>query len=374
MSRVLLLGAFGQDNPGDDALADAFTRGLAGHERLVASARPAGVTRDVDDTGGVHMRTTRPLDLARALREVDAVAVAGGTVFKRLHPASGRHPLGLLTRTWLLRQVTRTRGIPLALVGVGTGDLDSRGAVRLARSLADTVDLLVLRDEESATILHQLGARGPFRVGADPAWTVMELPLWRTQHDPSVVIALSHLADTDGDRLAGRVAALVPPIAARGLRVELQPWQPGPDENLARAVEARVEDGAATVAARPRTLQEAVDRFADARAVVGLRHHSLVAAAAAGRPFLAVTHEPKLTALARRLDQRAVPAHAGPAVLARSATELLSQEPPAARAVRAEIDAAHRMLRLLRVVVSGGAEDELVDRDQLVLTSGGTPW
>src|SRR5690606_23957250 len=119
-----------------------------------------------------------------------------------------------------------------------------------------------------------------------------------------------------GEDLPGDLAAALVPVLAAGVPVALQPWQVGgpvrPDDlDLARAVRDQL-GGAAEVVLPPADLAEAREVFTSARLVVGLRFHALVAAAAAGTPFLAYAHEPKLAAAARRLEQPAVTPDAAP--------------------------------------------------------------
>lgn len=374
MSRVLLCGAFGQDNPGDDALLDAFLRACAGHELLVTSAGP------VPDAATRVPATARAV--ARAVRDVDAVVAAGGTVFKSLHPSSGRAPTSLLTRTALVQGAAAARGIPFALVGVGAGELRGRRARRLAAWIADHADLLVLRDEESAAVLLDAGATGPFRVGGDLAWMLLDprVPVPRRaetpgHHDATVLVALSHLSDRDASRLADRLGVVVERLLERGHPVALQPWQgaAGADARLAADVVDRVGSELVTVLPPPASLHEARSSAAAHRAVVALRFHGLVAAAAAGTPALSLAHEPKLAGLARRLGQPAVPSHAAPTVLAHAADELLDTAPPTRAAVVREVEAAEKAIALLRLVLSAGAEDDAVDGAALDLSTG-VPW
>ena len=104
--RVLLAGAFGQSNPGDEALLGAFARALPDHVLAVASAAP-------DHTAAAHGITAVRRDdapaVARTLASSDAVVVAGGTIFKTLHPASGRRRHALLARTAALAVAARLR-------------------------------------------------------------------------------------------------------------------------------------------------------------------------------------------------------------------------------------------------------------------------
>jgi hypothetical protein len=148
-------------------------------------------------------------------------------------------------------------------------------------------------------------------------------------------------------------------VVATGVPVLLQPWQPA-DVALGRSVAALLA-GARLVAA-PADLAAARDTFAGARLVIGLRFHSLVAAAAAGVPFVAYAHEPKLAGLARRLDQ--------PAVLPGDPladAALAGGRPPSRDAVARERKLAVEGFRLLRVLVAGGRTEEAVAVDGLHL-------
>jgi polysaccharide pyruvyl transferase WcaK-like protein len=380
-AHVLLAGAFGQGNPGDEALLDAFVAALPGARVTATSSAPAATARE---HGIAAVERHDAVAIFRAIRAADAVVFAGGTIFKRLHPSSVRRPLALLARAAVLAIVLKVMRRPLALVGVGAGDLEGAPARLLARVVVRAADLLILRDEESAARLAAAGAPSPMRVGADAAWA-LALPQARSgeRGGGPVVVALSHLAG--GDDLPDRLAAALGPIARAGVPLALQPWdRSGADEALACAVAERLtdeeqadgswHDGAASravvdrrdrggcdpvvVLPPPDDLAAACAGFADARLVVGLRFHSLVAAAAAGTPFLAFVHEPKLAAAARRLGQPRVYADAPPAAVTAAVREALEAPPPPPDAVACERDRAEAAFRLLRVLLAGGRSEE----------------
>jgi polysaccharide pyruvyl transferase WcaK-like protein len=229
------------------------------------------------------------------------------------------------------------------------------------RRLVRAADLLVLRDEESADVLAGMGAPTPFRIGSDPAWTLVEQQPEPLASRELVIVALS--SEAGNGSLADELAAALVPVLAQGHRVALQPWQVGgpvrPDDlDMARAVAARL-GGTAEILLPPADLREAIDVFSEARLVVGLRFHALIAAAAAGRPFVAYAHEPKLAAAARRLGQPAIdPAGGGEEladVLLSAANRPLG---PSLSAVRGEIARAEETMRLLRLVLSEGRNGE----------------
>src|SRR5206468_9691366 len=98
--------------------------------------------------------------------------------------------------------------------------------------------------------------------------------------------------------------------------------------------------GSVHVAEPPATLHDAATSFATARLVVSARFHALLAAAAAGTPLLAVANEHKQAAVATRLGQPWVRAHAAPERMRAVVQAALGGEPPARAAIRGEIAAA----------------------------------
>ena len=355
MPTAVLAGAFGQRNPGDEALLDAFVDAIPDWDVIATTAVPPH-GRDTET-----VQSDDPTRVARAVARADAVVFAGGTVFKELPPHTRRPPLDLLQKGAALAYGAKALGKRLAMVGVGAAPIQRGRGQRLARRLVRQADLLVLRDEESAGVLAQMGAPTPFRIGADPAWTLVEQQPEPLGSRDLVIVALS--TEAGNGTLADELAAALVPVLAQGHRVALQPWQVGgpvrPDDlDMARSISARL-GGTADILLPPADLDEAMRVFADARLVVGFRFHALVAAAGAGRPFVAYAHEPKLAAAARRLGQPAIDPAAGgeelAAVLLSAANRPVA---PSLSAVRGEIARAEETMRLLRLVLSDGAGAE----------------
>jgi polysaccharide pyruvyl transferase CsaB len=367
MANVLLVGAFGQGNPGDEALCAAFLRVLADYDVVVASRDPGATTR----RHAVAAIDDGPLAVAGQLRRCDTVVVGGGTVFKTLRPSTRRRPTALLRNAVALTAAAMVTGKQVALVGVGAGELRGRVARALARWLVRRVDLLVLRDEESASALTDAGAPAPFWIGADPVWALHPADRREDVSEPrdGVTVALSHHAGDD--RLFAALAAALAPLSD-DLQIRLQPWQ-SEDIEIAERLRARLGAGA-TIVDAPADLDAATTSFTRDRIVVALRFHALVAAARAGTPFLAVSHEPKLAGLSRRLRQVSVPAHATAEVLAAAVARALESAPPSAADIAAEEAAAEHTLRLLRLLLDGGELDEPGRLPALPLSAGGGTW
>jgi polysaccharide pyruvyl transferase WcaK-like protein len=263
------------------------------------------------------------------------------------------------------------------MVGVGAGDLRGKSARSLARWLVRHVDLLVLRDEESAAALADVGAPAPFWIGADPAWSARPRLVDDSGHvadrRPSVTVALSHHAGDE--RLFTSLAEAIAPLCCDH-DVRLQPWQTGSGGNelaTARRLHDRL-GRAATIIDPPTDLDAATATYATDRLVIALRFHALVAAGQAGTRTLAVSHEPKLAGISRRLRQVSVPVDATAAVLAAALHRALEIDPPSAADVRNETAMARHTLQLLRLLLDGGALDEPSTLAGLPLSSGGGTW
>jgi polysaccharide pyruvyl transferase WcaK-like protein len=372
MTHALLVGAFGQGNPGDEALCEAFRRALHDTDITIASRTPALTALRY------HAPTipTAPNRVLRSLRDTDLVVAGGGTVFKQLHASTGRQRNALLRSTAALIGLAHARGAAVALVGVGAGTIAGREARSLARWIVRHSDLLVLRDEESAAVLTETGAPTPFRVGADPAWTLLGAPEPRPVHGVgagSITVAVSHLA---GDRaLVERLGDALRPFAASH-PIRLEPWQTDGamrDHAVAEALCTRIGPGA-DVVLPPADVGAARDAYRADRLVVAMRFHALVAAGAAGTTALAIAHEPKLGGLARRLEQPSAPPHASAEVLRRAIGEALTHPPAPAATIAGEIASATGGMDLMRLLLSRGVVEEPATIQSPPLSTGVGWW
>lgn len=370
MPTALLVGAFGQGNLGDDALLDAFGVALPGWRIAATALNPTTVP------SSYHPVARRMVPVLRQALAADAVVFGGGTLFKRLHPSTGRHPLGLLASAAALTTLAAAARRPVALLGVGAGSIGGRADRALVHQILKRSRLLVLRDEESAAVLVGAGASGPLRVGADPSWVLLEPPLSAHAAGESVLVIPSRLAAGEpGLPSAGasmeRLDAAVRQLLDAGMSVELRSWErpcrtvpsgsssapPQRDDAMVAELAARAGP-AVRVGPTPASLPEAVDAMRGVAAVLTYRFHGLVAAGAAGTPAVAVAHEPKLAGLARRLGQPVVSPDVDARTLAETVLGVATAAGPDPAAVKHEIAKAEEGFRLLRVLLAAGKSDE----------------
>jgi polysaccharide pyruvyl transferase WcaK-like protein len=362
LPTALLAGAFGQGNLGDEALLQAFARALPDWRMVATTSDPeGGAAPELVEFEGVPSR--RPLAVAGKAMSSDAVIVGGGTIFKLLD-ASGRRPRGLLANASALVGAASMCRRPVAMVGVGAGRIHGSVATAYVRFLVRHSDLLILRDEESAGRLSAAGAVGPFRVGADPAWTLLDPPGSAiTHHTRRVLVVPSVDAATSvGGRraLIELLVVALQMVKAAGNEVWLQAWQHGRTGDDDVAVVAELADRLGNdvdVVTTPGSLPEAMEQMRAFGAVLCFRFHALIAAGAAGIPSVAIAHEPKLAGLARRLEQTALAPAVSAQRLAETLCGIVDGAGPSPAVVKEEIARAEEGFRLLRVFLAGGTDE-----------------
>ena len=125
-----------------------------------------------------------PRRWAAPLARADAIVIGGGSIFKTMHPASGRRPRGLLANVAALGATSTLRGRPLALLGVGASDLPDWTSRALARFIVRHPTCWSCETRSRPTRCS--GQAYPVRsaVGADPAWTLLRPPEARPSPRP----------------------------------------------------------------------------------------------------------------------------------------------------------------------------------------------
>jgi polysaccharide pyruvyl transferase WcaK-like protein len=353
MRHVLLAGRFDTDDPSSGARLHAFADALDGV--ALSTTAPPSLSDPLAVASVGHTRRA----LVRAITDCDVVVVAGGDAFDDMSRTQLTPPV---VHTAELVALARTRRRPIALVGVGAERLDRRSAKALARLVVRSADLLVVRDEPSATLLNRAGAILPVRVAADPVWCGLRSPLAPTERDGVVVVV-------DAAAVSPVVVAELSAAIARtpSMGVSVQPWR---ESDVSSAVLlADMLPAPARVLPPLRTLDAAMRAFATFEAVVSMHEHGLMAAAAASTPSVALGTRASLAAIAHRLEHELVDRPVG----ARGLAEVLERARGSRQslaAVRRERALADGSMALLRLLVNSGDAPELAAIDGLTLSDG----
>ena len=314
--RIALTGYYGFGNAGDDAILQSIVG-------TIRSSDPAAELTVITYPGGDldAVRRLAPVDavdgadlesIDRTLREADRLVVGGGGLIQDYLPTDpskrfSEHQANLGFWT-TLAVLARSRRVPVMTWAIGIGPLATREGREEAALFLSVVDRVTVRDEQSATLARELGV-ATVDIAADPAFLltpadgdpiaaeseVEDLP---TTGSMRIVVSVRHWDDDDW--MAPLADALDRIVDERDADIVFLPFQHSGrglanDSLVSTRVAARMRHRErravlGTVLSPAETL--AAIRSADL--VVGMRLHSMIFAAIAGVPAVALSYDPKV--------------------------------------------------------------------------------
>ncbi|GAB3405001.1 polysaccharide pyruvyl transferase family protein [Flindersiella endophytica] len=297
--KLLMLGYFGFGNAGDEAILAAEIEVL--RSELGPSVEFTVVSGDPEHTGRVHgleaVSRTDYRGLVAAIRDCDALVAGGGSL---LQDVTSARPVAFYGGVMLLARMLRK---PVFVYAQGLGPIRRRVNRLLAGLALRSATYVSLRDEESVALAEALGVRGAVLVPDPVLGRSLGIP------GPGETLAVALRPWHDQESWLPEVVAALKAVGSDDTEIVLVAFHGAQDVELASEVCAAVGSGARVVSGDHETVLAAV---AGARATLGMRLHALIAAAAAGRPFVALSYDPKVTAFARQVGRPVVATLPGP--------------------------------------------------------------
>lgn len=305
LKRILVLGAYGTGNWGDELILRALSsllRSAYPQAELRAFSYDPRLTADASGLSTVPIEAYRPLravfghlgrarwraaaatarewrEADRALEWADLLVLGGGNLLVDDDCYFLEHFTGQVVAR------AARRNVPVAVIGVGFGPVrTARGRDLLRRLAQDWACTLAVREAAARQALEQAGARRVHLI-ADPVLLRPPEPVAARRARPAYGISARPLPWKA--EAASVVGAAVRSLRARGDVIGL-PLHPGPDEGVLRSALAAEEiaDG--------RALPPLVSALASCSLVAGMRLHSLILAAAYAIPFVALAYHDKV--------------------------------------------------------------------------------
>ncbi len=343
---VAISGYYGFDNLGDEAVLYSLLEAL---REACPTVRPVVLSHAPERTSALYgveaVNRWRIGEVYRALTRADLLLSGGGSL---LQDVTGLKSLVYyLGVVWLARRL----GKPVVFYAQGIGPVKSKTGRLLMRLVASDVQLITVRDENSARDLAEMGVtRPPVEVTADPVLGldparadrkkgmeilertgVFEPSAGRDGGDnqpgsapspgevcsagkPHPLVGAGPALGGGGGRgsttapVAGvsvrewpgfgekqqeALARVCDDLCRRGYRVLFIPLQYPGDLTVSRQVAAMMRERAA-VLDRRLTVGEAVSLVACLDLLIGMRLHALILAAVMGVPPVGISYDPKV--------------------------------------------------------------------------------
>lgn len=304
--RIVISGYYGFSNAGDEAVLSAIIRGL----KSQASAEITVLSASPEETAKLHGVCALPrMSLCRvrgALKECDLLISGGGSLIQ--DATSLRSLIYYLTIISLAKRYRRK----VMILGQGIGPLRRSLSRRLVRKALTGIDLITVRDAQSAELLAEMGI-GAVKVTADP--TFMLEPCSETEslrlleevglsaEDEIIAVSLRKLEHLP--RVPDFGPDAVAALSAKGLPAKLLLVGMQSPDDLVMAKEIGDKTGVA-YQPKPWTPEQMLGVLGKCKLVVGMRLHSLIFAASAGVPFLGISYDPKVEQFIRAAGQEGI--------------------------------------------------------------------
>ena len=321
--RIALSGYYGFANAGDEAVLAGLIQSLraAGGPELTIDALSIdpGETATTHGVAASHRYQVKAL--MGALRRADLLLSGGGSLLQDVTSAHGIfYYLGVV-------RLAQIMGKKTMFAAQGIGPLLRPRSRQMVAAVANRLDAITVRDEESLALLREIGVRRPsMEVTADPAL------LLTNQSFPSAVsnpLASSPRIGGQGGQFpsldqiavslrpwAGCAESLTEMVAracaagapgAGAIAISMQPSSDfGPMEQFLgqwRQTSDQPTVSLPAFAGAPLPLPELLAAIGGSRMVVGMRLHALILAVAAGVPTAALAYDPKVWAFMRSTGQ-----------------------------------------------------------------------
>lgn len=312
-SGVVICGAYGMGNSGDEAILDAIVAELRSIDPLmpitVMTRDPEGASARLGLTAVHTFNFPRFLAVMRRR----ALYVNGGGSL--IQDVTSRRSLWYYLFT--LRAAKRL-GCRVMMYGCGIGPVKRPGGVeRTRRVLSSCVDAVTLREPDSIEELARYGVKGPEVIlASDPALT---LPAAPAEEVDAALRAVGAAPDGryicfalrlwPGFREKAEVFAAAARHAASelGLTPVFLPINHLDDGQAAAQVAEKLGDAPHFELPGPLSSALAIGLMSRMQVVVSMRLHGLIFAAGQGVPLVGVSYDPKVTAFLRCVDAGCIP-------------------------------------------------------------------
>ncbi|MBO8159733.1 polysaccharide pyruvyl transferase CsaB [Thermosyntropha sp.] len=301
--RVVLSGYYGFDNAGDEALLSAITSSLKTRHPEIDFVVFSGNPQRTSLLHGISaVYYMNPFKVIKELKRADLLISGGGSIFQDV--TSLRSFLYYLS----IVALAKILGCPVMFYAQGIGPLNRKISRFMMRFIAEKVDIITLRDEESGRFLRSLGVKRDYKVTADPVFSLKpdvkigEDLLFEIKDNvdmPVVGVSVRPWSDLAGYEKP--LAEALDYLMEKGYKIVFMPLSYPEDAREARKI-ADLMNHRPYIIDRPLSSREHLALISRLHFVIGMRLHSLIFAAISRVPFAGISYDPKVEAFLKQFD------------------------------------------------------------------------
>lgn len=306
LKRILLSGYYGFSNAGDEAVLAAIIAGLK--SQFGDTVEISVLSSNCEYTEKLHCVTAVPRGfggIRAAVRSCDLLISGGGSL---IQDATSLRSLAYYLE--VIREA-KSCGCKVMILGQGIGPLRRGISRHLCRWVLNGVDLITVRDADSANLLNEIRVtKPPVHVTADPTFALNPCPEEETfdllasvgigAGEDFVAVSLRNWPESPAvEGIAiDALKQLVDRIPAKVLLIAMHIPE---DMQLAERVHGAVRH--TLIQSSPWSPRQIRGVLGKSNLVVGMRLHSLILAASAGVPCVGLSYDPKVESFLATVHQ-----------------------------------------------------------------------
>lgn len=300
---IIMCGYYGFHNNGDDQIlrttVASLKKELPGIKITALSATPKQTAKYLS-INSIHRYNA--IKILLALRHAKLMICGGGSLITDV--TSNR---SLVYYSSIIRTAHRL-GCKTMIYSGGIGPCVNSSNRKYMKATLSCMDLLALREQMSADFVRELGVTAPVKLTADPAflseradknWTASLAAQLGIKPDGSYfALSVRPWRKCAPDFKAQIVSACRELEAKHGLTPLIVPMQHSQDGLLCD----RLAEQTGGILIEDRTASELAGIFSLCKFVIGMRLHSIIYSAVVSCPVICLDYDPKIKALASKLD------------------------------------------------------------------------
>lgn len=306
MKRLLILGYYGFDNSGDDAILKAIVndfKKLNNDLELIAlSKNPEKTKREygIDSYDRFNI-----LKVIKALKHTDLFISGGGSLLQDI--TSTRSIIYYLFMIFLAKEM----GKKVFVYANGIGPI-SKGFNRfLTKSILNKVDFITLRDYKSYDFVKKLGVKNKnIMVTTDPVFSLKEVEDYRVDEilknenikisNNTIGISIREWKRSENFEI--KLSNVIDSLIEEGYDILVVPFHmPRDNEYSKKVINNSKYRNKISVLKGSYNAQELMGIFKRCKILLAMRLHSLIYGACVNKPMVGMIYDPKVKAMIKEL-------------------------------------------------------------------------
>ncbi len=296
MKNILLAGYYGFGNLGDEAILEMVLKQLL---EITDKDNITVLSGNKEETSKKYNINTidrnNVVSIINKLRTSDALVFGGGSLLQDVTSNRSIYYYLLLIR---LAKIMKNKVIMLSQ---GIGPILNENSRKITANTLNKVDYITVRDKQSKDFLENIGVNeNLISLSADPVINFRaEEKLEKVIHEKKkVCFSLRNWKCSD---VSCKISHIAEKLIKNNIECHFIPFYYNEDLQLINEIDEIIGDDAVYYKERLST-NEAYDIIKGMNLLVGVRLHSLIFAASAGVPFVAVSYDHKVDHFAESVN------------------------------------------------------------------------